>query len=199
MISGGFLILFLFCGIIIAYKSKYSIPQDSTLEQSEFDKQVVDSRKELPPVEYASFNEAIVKEYKDAVDSGNNVVKETYEDKYGESIVITESDDYTVKVTVIDKNNLLPILIGILMLFSSIGFTQKLSIEDFREDKTLIDFYTSAYAQARKDSVQIFALINNQKQVYWKERPVFALRNRTEYILVVAWWDGEKFIWKEIE
>lgn len=199
MISGGFLVLLLFSGIIYAFKSRYNIPQSETLEPSEFDKQVVDSRKELPPVKYASFNEALVKEYKDAVDTGNNVVKEMYEDKHGGSIVITESNNYTVKVTVIDKNNLLPILIGILMLFSSIGFTQKLSIEDFREDKTLIDFYTSAYAQARKDSVQIFALINNQKQVYWKERPVFALRNRTEYILVVAWWNGEKFIWKEIE
>lgn len=199
MISGGFLFLCLACGIIYAFKSRYTIPQNSTLEPSEFDKQVVDSRKELPPVKYASFNEALVKEYKDAVDTGNNVVKEAYEDKYGKSVVITESNKYQVNVTVIDKNNLLPILIGILMSFSSIGFAQKLSIEDFREDKTLLDFYTSAYKQAQRDSIAIFALINNQKQVYWKERPVFVLGHKAEYILVVAWWDGDKFVWKEIE
>jgi len=199
MISGGLLFLCLVCGMIIAFKSRYTIPQDKRLGQSEFDKQVVDSRKQLPPTEYASFNEALVKEYKDAVDTNNNVVKDVYEDKYGKSVVITESNKYQVNVTVIDKNNLLPILIGILMSFSSIGFAQKLSIEDFREDKTLLDFYTSAYKQAQRDSIAIFALINNQKQVYWKERPVFVLGHKAEYILVVAWWDGDKFVWKEIE
>jgi len=61
MISGGLLILFLFCGIIV-YKSRYRIPLNERLEKEEFNKEVDASRKELPSVEYPSFNEAVMQE-----------------------------------------------------------------------------------------------------------------------------------------